>query len=68
MDFTELASYVNDLGLVGLLLIIIVTGIRQIWVFGWVYVSVVKERDEWKRIALESYHLLEKTTDIVVKK
>jgi hypothetical protein len=27
-------------------------GYKRIWVFGWLYLEVVKDRDEWKALAL----------------
>ena len=57
---TELISVISDFGVIGLLVVIIATGFRRYWVFGWVYDQVRAERDEWKAMALEGCDLAER--------
>lgn len=75
MNITELFSYINDFGVLGMFALILVLGMRQVWVWGWTYLAMVKERDdmvkerdEWKRIALQNYKFIETTTDVIVRK
>lgn len=58
-------------GVTGLLLVIILGGIRRWWVFGWIYKEseercemVAKERDEWKALALRSTNLAESLSEL----
>lgn len=41
-----------------LLMVILVLGYREWWVFGHIYRAMRKDRDEWRRIALESTGLV----------
>lgn len=46
-------------GVVGLLILIIVLGLKGMWVFGWQYRAKVEECEEWKSYALMSTNLAE---------
>lgn len=59
MDLVQVTRVVSDLGLVGLLLVILFGGIKQWWVFGWTYDQARRERDEWKTMALSGTTLAE---------
>lgn len=50
-----------QIGLGGLLLAALVFGYRRIWVWGWLYEDVVKQRDEWKQMAI---HGLEAAAEV----
>jgi hypothetical protein len=41
-----------QIGLGGIMLAALFMGYRRIWVFGWLYTEAVKDRDEWKALAL----------------
>lgn len=47
-------------GLLVALLIIIYTGIKKIWVFGWYAREVRADRDEWKEAALRGTRVAER--------
>ena len=47
-------------GLLVALLIIIYTGVRRLWVFGWLYSEKAKEADQWREMALRGTTLAEK--------
>lgn len=53
MDIKEIASFISDAGVVGLLVAVILGGLKQLWVWGWLYKDKVRECDEWKLLALE---------------
>ena len=57
MDITALYELINKGGVVALLLIIVVAGIKRYWVPGWLYRQILKERDEWKQLALRGSSL-----------
>jgi len=67
-------EYVRDGGIIGCLVFFIVGGFRQWWVFGYVLTrertmleqqrdQLYRERDEWKRIALQTSAIMDKTID-----
>jgi len=47
-------------GLLVALLVIIYTGVRKIWVFGWYAREVKADRDEWKEAALRGTRVAER--------
>lgn len=49
----EVVDYVVRGGLAVFLLLVIVGGAREWWVFGWTFRAVKAERDDWKRQADE---------------
>lgn len=55
------------LGPVGTLVLslsIILTGVKGLWVFGWVYRDIARERDEWKDVALRGTKIAERTVTL----
>ena len=59
---------INNLSVITILGFIIGAGIKKIWVFGYIYDDMRKDRDEWKELALSSYELLKDSTSIIRKK
>jgi len=55
MTFTEILQYANDVTVVALLGLIIYSGKRRWWVFGWIYDRERAETEHWRRTA---FHLL----------
>lgn len=58
----------------GLVLLVIITGVKRIWLFYWVHDEIVRglreqittkttEADEWKRMALSGVGAVERTVD-----
>ena len=47
-------------GLLVALIIIIFTGVRKIWVFGWYAKEMKADRDEWKEAALRGTRVAER--------
>lgn len=50
--------FLSELGAVAILVLVLVSGARQLWVWGWTYDREVREKQEWRRIALSSKDLL----------
>lgn len=53
MDKLFTVDNISKVGIIGLLLIILVTGSTGTWVWGTTYNEVKAERDEWKKTALD---------------
>jgi hypothetical protein len=69
MDFdTAVRVIQSPLGLAGFLLVVLWTGARRWWVFGWVYEDKKKENEEWMRLALAGTHLATKATEALERK
>ena len=63
MNGSDVLDFANKLT-VGALLLIAVVGVqRKWWVPGWLYRDVVRDRDEWKVIAMRSAHLAERAIE-----
>lgn len=60
---TDLLTYIERGGLVGVLLFILLTGMRQIWVWGWLYKQAISDRDEWKIRSLKTLDIIEKALE-----
>jgi len=54
-------------GTLVLALLILYGGWKRWWVFGWHYNEVVKEKDEWKEVALRGTKVAEAITSVVVR-
>ena len=52
-------------GLLVALLVVIVTGTKRIWVFGWLYQEKKKEMEQWRELALRGTTLAEKAVKVV---
>jgi len=64
-DLTSMNA--EKLGIVGILFVALLGGMRKWWVWGWAYDQVVAERDEWKHLALKSFELASKVTEAAEK-
>jgi hypothetical protein len=51
-------------GLLVGLLILVVTGVKKMWVFGWYATALETDRDYWKQMAVRSLTAAEKATDV----
>jgi len=63
----DILEFANTAGVIALLVIAIITGLRGYWVFGWVYRDCVsrgeqcqRESDQWKNLALRGSNLAER--------
>lgn len=59
MDPVSLYNAVQTGGVVAVLLILIVGGIKKWWVFGWQYREIEKSNARWMELALRSTNLAE---------
>lgn len=67
MEFINIIDSVNNISIIGLLLFIIYTGFKGMWVFGIAYSEMKKEKEEWKELALKSHFINEKTISMINK-
>jgi hypothetical protein len=67
VDLMTLAEKLSGAGLATLLIMILVGGWRQYWVFGWQFKQLQDERDEWKRMALRGTDFAERAVSLVAK-
>ncbi|HWF66551.1 MAG TPA: hypothetical protein VN670_04570 [Acidobacteriaceae bacterium] len=51
-------------GIATLLGIVIFGGVKRIWVFGWQYSELEKDRDRWMGIAMDNLKLASKATEV----
>ena len=65
MDLLQLAERLASAPTVVLLLLIIFAGAKEWWVWGTTYRAALADRDEWKRIAMESTGLVRVATKAV---
>lgn len=47
-----IAGLTGQYGVLVICILIGITGARGIWVWGWTYQAIVKDRDEWRELAL----------------
>jgi hypothetical protein len=59
----DLWDVIDKGGVIGILVALIIAGARQYLVFGWLYREAVREKDEWKSLALKGTRLLEKVAE-----
>jgi hypothetical protein len=60
---TNWLQFVRDGGVIGLLIVIVIGNLRQWWVPNWVYQDAVRDRDEWKQLALSGTAIAEKSAN-----
>jgi hypothetical protein len=64
MSIEDLLSIVRDAGFVGLAITILFGGAKEVWVWGWQYRAVVKERDELRAIVYRAVDLTDQSLDL----
>lgn len=60
----EWLSLLRDGGLVVGALLILVSGAREVWVWGWTYRAMQQDRDDWKSLALRNLDLAQRGTSL----
>lgn len=66
-DTISLYNIIQTGGVVAVLLVIILGGVRKWWVFGWQYQRVEESNERWMELALRSTNLAE-SLDTVAKR
>lgn len=64
-DLAPLLKALNDFGVLAILVLIIVTGVRRYWVFGWQYEEKLRECEDLRRLAYRLLGVSEGTIDLV---
>lgn len=59
----EALEIIDAVGVPGLLALVIYGGLKGWWVFGWIYLDLRKDRDEWRGRALASAEMTEKLVE-----
>lgn len=59
VDIGALQDFASTVTVTGALIIALLGGSRQWWVFGWAYREMRKDRDQWKAQALRSVQIVE---------
>ena len=63
-DAASVVEGIQRLGLGGALVLALIGGFRQWWVFGWTYRGLERERDTWRTIALSTTTLAERAASL----
>jgi hypothetical protein len=63
----ESLTWVERLGVIGLLMVILIGGARRWWVFGWSYRELSRERDLWRNIALRGTKAAEESATVAAR-
>ena len=64
MDIKAVLDVVETAGLIGVLVLILVGGAREWWVYGRFYRAALEDRDEWKRMALTGTELADRAVQV----
>jgi hypothetical protein len=59
----ELIHFIEGIGVPGLMALIIFGGLKGWWVFGWIYVDMRNDRNEWRSRALQTVNVAEKLVE-----
>lgn len=62
MTIEDILALITQGGVVGLLVLIVVGGWRRWYVWSWQYLDVIRQRDEWKDLAMRGTGLAEAAT------
>lgn len=57
-----------QIGVGGLLLLALFAGFKRVWVWGWMYAEMQRDRDEWKAIALRALPVVDKAVTVAAEK
>ncbi len=68
MDVQPIIDFLNSAGLLGGLLIVIVTGAKRLWVFGREFDALERDRDEWKDRAIGLMSTADRAVSALEKK
>lgn len=74
---TEVPSWVqtvSDLGIVVVVVLVVIGGLKKLWLFYWVHDAIVRplverneelkaDRDRWQQVALDQLGVIEETVD-----
>lgn len=60
MTIAEIFAVIRDGGIIATLLVVIAGGFYRLYVWKWQYEEVIKDRDDWKRIALKALNITDR--------
>jgi len=64
MTPADVVRFLNDAGVVGLLVLVLMGGARGWWVYGRTYREAVKREAEWRSIAMVALELTEQARGV----
>lgn len=67
IDVFSITEAISAMGVTGLLVLIIIGGMKRWWVFGWIYREKNDECEKWKDLALRTLSTSEDIADAVEK-
>lgn len=68
ITLSQVITTVRDAGAIGILVMILLGGYKKWWVWGYMYESAIKERNEWRNIALRGTELADRIVEVTTKK
>lgn len=63
-EAASIIDMVSKGGIATLLGLVIFGGVKRIWVFGWQYSELEKDRDRWQSLALDNLNLAKKAAEV----
>lgn len=66
MDLQTLLGLLKDGGTLAVLLLIIVSGAKEWWVWGYIYKAKCREVEEWKELALRGTNLADRVSSYAI--
>lgn len=64
MTIAELVTLIGQGGVIPLFIIILYTGVKKKWVFGWYLTELLNDRNEWKEAALHGTRVASRAVDL----
>lgn len=60
LDWVTLAQIIRE----SIFLAVLLMGWKRVWVFGWAYMEVVRERNAWRKMALRGTGFMETLAEL----
>lgn len=67
-EASSLLAFLRDGGIVSMLILIVVGGMRRWYVWDWQYRELEKQRDEWKELARGGTRLADRAVGLAERK
>lgn len=67
-ELESIMSLLGKGGTTALLVMVLLGGFRRWWVFGWHYLEMQRDRDEWKALALRASMLADRVVSVAEAK
>lgn len=67
VTISQFLTYIKDAGTLGVLIIILWSGAKGGWVWGWQYKQTCQDRDDWKEVAQSLSHTADRAAEVAEK-